>query len=170
MSPLGETQRDESETLTCTYREGMIKKMTQPKLRRRYGHMAYNRETFKDKVEEYISGAWLEFYKARLAAKNGQTKWIAHWMSEVRSLLGRLDFVVLQHPIRGFQNQRVAIDQVVTLLQKKDARVRRKAEHIVKADYNLKKVRALLTDTDRDDFWKLVEAAVISGLDDRGES
>jgi hypothetical protein len=26
--------------------------------------MAYNRETFKDKVEEHVSGALLEFYKA----------------------------------------------------------------------------------------------------------
>lgn len=29
--------------------------------------MAYNRETFKDKVEEHVGGAYLEFYKATLA-------------------------------------------------------------------------------------------------------
>jgi hypothetical protein len=135
-------------------------------LRRRYGHMAYNRETFKDKVEEYISGAWLEFYKARLATKNGQTKWTMHWQSEVRSLLGRLEFVVIGHTVRGFSDRRRAIDQVVDVLGARDAQVRRVAEGIIKKDFNLKRLRVPLTDADRDDFWALVETAVAHGLSD----
>ena len=136
-----------------------------PKALRRTCGMAYTRNTFKDKVEEYISDARLEFYKARLATKNGQTEWIAHWMSEVRSLLSRLDVVVIDHPIRGFRDQRVAIDQVIASLRKKDMRIRGKAERIVMKDYNLKKLQVLLSDTDRDDFLTLVEEAVNEGLD-----
>ncbi|MBI2372374.1 MAG: hypothetical protein HYV07_00105 [Deltaproteobacteria bacterium] len=46
--------------------------------------MAWNREAFKNRVEEHLGGALLEFYKAQLAEKNGQTKWVRHWRSEVR--------------------------------------------------------------------------------------
>lgn len=136
------------------------------KLRARYGHMAYDRNTFKDKVEEYISGAWLEFYKARLATKNGHTRWVAHWQSEVRSLLGRLDVVVVRHTVRGFLDRRKAIDQVVAHMQSRDNHFRRVAENTIKVDYNLKRLRVSLDDVDREDFWALVEIAVRSGLDD----
>lgn len=36
--------------------------------------MAYNREDFKDKVEEKVGGALLEHYQAALATRNEQTR------------------------------------------------------------------------------------------------
>ena len=35
--------------------------------------MAYDRETFKNHIEQHLGGALLEFYKAQLAEKNGGT-------------------------------------------------------------------------------------------------
>lgn len=134
------------------------------KLERRYGHMAYNRETFKDRVEEYIGGAWLEFYKARLATKNGKTKWVDHWMSEVRSLLTRFQFLIIDHEIRGFKNRRKAIAQVILLMQKKDPNYRRGATSIVKKDFAITRLRFDLDATDRDEFWGLVQLAIDEGL------
>jgi hypothetical protein len=49
--------------------------------------MAYNREAFKDKVEEKVGGALLEYYKAYLARQAGQKRWVEHWESEVNRLL-----------------------------------------------------------------------------------
>jgi hypothetical protein len=140
--------------------------MKKRKLRRRYGHMAYDRETFKDRVEEYITGAWFEFYKARSATKNGQTRWVMHWMREVRDLLDRLQLVIIQHEIRGFKNKRRAVEQVVEIVKSKDASFRRGAEGVVRRDFKLRKLRVELNDTDRDAFWALVHQAVEDGLQD----
>ena len=63
--------------------------------------MAYNRQAFKDKIEEHVGGAFLEFYKATLAKKNGRTEWVQHWMTEVRNLIDRNLIVVLTHECRG---------------------------------------------------------------------
>ena len=49
--------------------------------------MAFDRDTYKNRLGEYIGGAYLEFYKARLASKNGFAQWVEHWMTEVKRLL-----------------------------------------------------------------------------------
>lgn len=126
--------------------------------------MAYNRETFKDKVEEHVGGAWIEFYKARLAQKNGQTEWVQHWMTEVNTLLNRNLVAVLKHSVRGFKDLRKAIDEVIAHMKSKDMGYRRSAEMIVKRDYKLTKLKQELTDQDSEDFWQLVESAVEIGL------
>lgn len=77
--------------------------------------MAYNRSTFKDKVEEHISGALLEFYKATLAQKAGQSKWVTHWTSEVRTPLDRNLVAVMRHEIKGFKDRRKAVAEVIRL-------------------------------------------------------
>jgi hypothetical protein len=50
--------------------------------------MANNRQTFKRKITEHLTGALGEFYKATLAKKNGYSKWTIHWMTEVHGLIG----------------------------------------------------------------------------------
>ena len=68
--------------------------------------MAYRRSDFKNKVESPLTGAIVEFYKARLARKNGQTRWVEPWLSEVRRLVGTDLVAELLHPIRGFTDRR----------------------------------------------------------------
>jgi hypothetical protein len=126
--------------------------------------MAYDRNGFKDKLEEHIGGAYLEFYKARLATKNKQTEWVQHWNTEVRQLLDRNLVGAMLHSIRGFTDRRKAYEQVRTMLRARDAGYRRAAETIVLKDYGLRKVRIPLDDQDMEDFWILVDEAAENGL------
>lgn len=121
--------------------------------------MAYNRQTFKDKVEEHIGGALLEFYKAQLAEKNGYTEWVKHWRSEVKTLLERSLVAALLHDIKGFKNRKKAFDEVVTHVQSKDRGYRVAAENQVTRDFEVKRLKADLDDKDTDAFWVLVDRA-----------
>jgi len=62
--------------------------------------MAYSRQQFKNRVEEKVGGALLEYYKAECAQANGFTRWVQHWRTEVERLLGELE-IVLIHEIRA---------------------------------------------------------------------
>jgi len=126
--------------------------------------MSYRREDFKNKVEEHLGGALLEHYKARLARKNGQTKWVVHWNTEVRNLVERAFVAALLHRVRGFTDRRRALNEVIASLKEDDASYRRAATSIVKRDFGLTKVKAPLADDDTDAFWTLVETAAESAL------
>lgn len=130
--------------------------------------MAYDRNAFKDKLEEHIGGAYLEFYKARLAEKNAQTKWVDHWKGEVRQLLDRNLVAAMLHEIRGFKDRRKAYEQVRAAMKAKDVGYRKAAQNTVLKDYGLRKVRVPLNDDDTADFWKLVERAAENGLSSSG--
>ena len=121
--------------------------------------MAYDRTTFQDKVEEHIGGALLEFYKARAASKNGQTKWVQHWMSEVNTLLNRNLVAALLHSIRGFKDRAKAFATVEQAIRAKDAGYRGAAERVVCRDFGLTKLRTHLSDEDTAEFWGKVKAA-----------
>lgn len=125
--------------------------------------MAYDRNAFKDKVEEHIGGALLEFYKARLATKNGQSRWVAHWMTEVDTLLNRTLVAALLHSIRGFKDRAKAFDQVEAALRARDDAYRAAADRVICKDFNLRKLRNGLSDEDTAAFWELVKAAKEAG-------
>jgi hypothetical protein len=127
--------------------------------------MAYDRETFKNKVEEFVGGAYLEFYKAALAKKNTlHPEWIEHWEKEVHGLLDRGLVTVIKHDIHGFKDRRKALAEVVARLKAKDTSYRVSAEHVIKKDYELKKLKARLDDADSTAFWKRVNDAVEIGF------
>jgi|HubBroStandDraft_2_1064218.scaffolds.fasta_scaffold109220_2 hypothetical protein len=118
--------------------------------------MAYKREDFKNKVESHLTGAIVEFYKATLATKNGQTKWVLHWMSEVKQLVDRnLPFEIL-HPIRGFKDRSKAFADAVAEIKAGDDRYRRYAETTIIKDYKLKQLKVGLDDSDATAFWARV--------------
>ena len=126
--------------------------------------MAYKREDFKNKVQSHLTGAIVEFYKATLATKNGQTKWVQHWMSEVKQLVDRnLAFEIL-HPIRGFKDRSKAFAQAVAEIKAGDASYRRYAETTIKKDYKLTKLKVGLDDTDTLTFWARVDEAAEKAL------
>jgi hypothetical protein len=122
--------------------------------------MAYKRNDFKDKVKECLSGAIVEFYKARLALKNGRTKWTVHWMTEVKQLVDRRLPEEIRHNVRGFTDRRKAFDEAAKEIQEDDERFRRRAGGIVKKDYGLRKLREKLAPEDTAEFWSRVDAAV----------
>jgi hypothetical protein len=101
--------------------------------------MAYSRQHFKNRVGEKVGGALLEYYKAECAEANGFTKWVDHWRSEMASLLGELQ-VVLLHEIRGFKDRKKAYLEVLSYLQSKDASYRRVAEKAIAKDFKVRKL------------------------------
>jgi hypothetical protein len=121
--------------------------------------MAYKRVEFKNKVKSHLTGAIIEFYKARLATKNGQTRWIEHWTTEVRLLVLQL-VGELFHAVRGFTDRQKAYAEVVEDVRSHDANFRRYATNTIKRDYELIKLRNGLDANDTADFWALIDDAV----------
>lgn len=122
--------------------------------------MAYDRNTFKDKVIEHVVGALREFYKAQLAEKNGKTKWVQHWRTESRQLLeNNLDFV-LEHPTRGNWNKKRAVEEALSYVRSIDNRYRTKATNQVLKDFELMKLKRPLDDSDTEAFYELVGRVV----------
>lgn len=122
--------------------------------------MAYNREEFKNRIEEKVGGALLEYYKAVLASLNRQTRWVRHWQAEVDRLLHTELVVVLLHSIKGFKGRQKAAREVLHQLRAGDGRYRRAAEHIIKRDYDLKKLATSIRDTDTDNFYRMVREVI----------
>lgn len=127
-------------------------------------NMALDRSGFKDKVREHLGGALIEFYKARLARKNGFTRWTQHWDNEVARLVGIAFPLVLLDRIRGFKDRRKAVRQVVDTLQSKDRQFRGYADYVVRKDFNVRRLRHRLSDEDSRDFWLLVEDTMEAAL------
>jgi len=119
--------------------------------------MAYKRDDFKNKLQSHLTGAIVEFYKATLAKKNGQTKWVQHWMGEVRQLVERNLVAEILHPIRGFKDRRKAFIEAVAEIKAGDASYRRYADTTIKKDYKLTKLKFALDDADTTAFWKMVD-------------
>jgi hypothetical protein len=138
-----------------TSKDGIAKKVTA----RFIQAMAYNRQAFKDKLEEHLNGALLEFYKAELAEKNGYTKWVKHWRSEVKTLLERSLYTALIHDIRGFTDRKKAFDEVVKIVKGKDRTHRTVAENQVTRDFKVKRLKVKLNDRDTKAFWLSVKKA-----------
>ena len=127
--------------------------------------MAYNRREFKNKAQEHIGGALIEFYKAALAKKNvGIHPWIDHWMKEVDQLLNRNLAAAIIHPSKGFKDKQKALNEAFAELKTKDLIYRRIAENTVKKDYEIRDITEKLDDNDTNEFWKLVQNAVDLGL------
>jgi hypothetical protein len=103
--------------------------------------MAYTREAFINTIEEHISCALLEFYKAKLAAKNRQTRKTAGRIARIRDLLERNLVVTLWHDVRGFTNRRRAINGAVAEMKAVDETFRRGAERMVSTSIKPRKLR-----------------------------
>ncbi len=116
-------------------------------------------------MQGHLIGAIIEFYKATLATKNGRTKWVKHWMSEVKQLVETRLVAEILHPVRGFKDRRKAFDEAVAELRTRDASFRRFAEHTVKKDYKLTKTKEGLDDDDTAAFWARVEGVAEAAID-----
>lgn len=121
---------------------------------------AYRREDFKNKVEEKAGGALLEYYKAVLARRNGQTRWVQHWESEVNRLLDSELVIALLHSIKGFKDRKKAALEVVDHLHSRDEQYQRAAARVVVRDYGIKKLRDNVAEEDSASFYERVREIV----------
>jgi hypothetical protein len=127
--------------------------------------MAYKREDFKNKIESHLTGAIVHFYQIALAKKNGQTRWVQHWTTEVKQLVDNSLVAEIFHAIRGFKDRRKAFYEAVDEIKASDKNYRGYAETVIKRDYNLTKLKILLDDRDTAAFWDKVERVALPALD-----
>jgi hypothetical protein len=126
--------------------------------------MAYDRQTFKNRVMEKIDGALVEFYKFTLALLIGKIKWVEHWKNEVSRLLQMELVTVLLRPIKGRWDRRKAIGEVIAELRAADSGYRRFAENVLKRYYGLKKITRELPPEATDEFYAMVDQSVNDAL------
>jgi hypothetical protein len=119
--------------------------------------MAYSRETFKDRIEEKLAGAMVEYYKVRIAKEIGKTKWVEHWQREVNRLLYRELYLVVDHAIRGFKDKRKAFSEVIQYVaQYRDKNFRTMAMNEIQRDFKLARTPRVDLDAMAKDFFKML--------------
>lgn len=121
--------------------------------------MAYDRDHFIEKLDEYLTGAIREFYKARLAEKyfGCRNQDVNHWYLEVHRLLTSFEEAYV-HKVKGFSNKEKAFQAAKADVQAIDAERRRRATAIIINDYELTTLENGITDNDTNDFWDLVDS------------
>src|SRR5438132_11211259 len=63
--------------------------------------MAFDRKTFKDKLQDILGAALTHFYMVKLARLNSQTKWVQHWETELDRLVNMDAVRVLVSATKG---------------------------------------------------------------------
>lgn len=93
-----------------------------------------------------------------MVEKNGRTKWVQHWTTEVRQLLRKMS-TEFTHDIRGRYDLRKAYEEVKTEIQEDDPVFRRQAESTLRNRYGFVGLRVKLDDDDEAEFWRQADAA-----------
>jgi len=128
--------------------------------------MAFDRKTFRDKLLDILGGAITHYYMVKLAELNNQTKWVEHWNTEVDRLINMDTVRVLVTPIKGTWDKSRALQQSLQEVQGAEAGYRKVAANYVAKVYKLKKIKQDLAAGVENDFYKMVQLAAQSALND----
>jgi hypothetical protein len=126
--------------------------------------MAHTREVFKEHLQEKIDGALHEYLKAKLAEKNGYTKWVQHWYGESDQLLKQMGSLMSSEiKIRGFKDKNKALSEVISYIKAHHSDLITNAYTQIKRDFTDKSgkfptLKNDLTPQDESGFWSKVEA------------
>jgi hypothetical protein len=131
--------------------------------------MAYDRKGFKNKLLGTLSGAITHFYMVKFAERNGQTKWVEHWRTEIDRLVNMDLVVTLVSEIKGKWDKKRALEESLADVQAADRRYRTAAAHYVARVYSIKKLSKNLAPGVETEFFDLVRQAVESALSPQGE-
>jgi hypothetical protein len=126
--------------------------------------MAFDRKSFKDKLQFTLAAAITHFYMTQLAERNGQTKWVRHWHSEVDRLINMDTVFVLVSNIKGKWDKRKALSEALADVRASDGGYRRAAVNYVVKVYKLKKVDRQLPAGIEEEFYRMVQEAAESAL------
>lgn len=136
--------------------------------------MAYDRETFMDRIIEKLMGGFREFYKSRLAIKEltarrklkktvpaalASQKWVDHWEQEAQRLLVEELEDVLKHKLKIKGREKAANAALLAFLETNHKDRVSAATRIVGKDYKLPEVIASIDEEDVRAALALVEEA-----------
>ena len=133
--------------------------------------MAFTRQAYKDKMLGHLIGAVGHFFMVKLAERNGQTKWVQHWNSEVDRLVNMEFVVAVLAPIKGHWDRRKAIQETVEDIRAAELRFCRAAGNYLARVYKLKKIKKDLPAGVEAEFYAMVQEAAERALspEDGGE-
>jgi hypothetical protein len=115
--------------------------------------IAFTRSVYKDQLEHKLTGALIHFYQIEYARANGKQKWVNHWSTELKRLLGEFQALLL-HSIKGNWSRTRAAREVVIAMNKSD-RYRITAYNTVCRDFR-QKLSKNLPDQSTEKFWTKV--------------
>lgn len=118
--------------------------------------MAFKRDDFQNRVHEYVFGGLREYCKAKIAEKNGHSKWVEHWYSEVDRLVGGSLLDALTTPIRGFSDRKKAFDKTINRIQVRQENLARLQHKKLELTYYKTVLKQGLTIEDFEPFWQKV--------------
>lgn len=127
--------------------------------------MAKNRHDYKENVIHHIEGALLEYYKIKLATRNGFSKWTVHWQTEVNTLLGHVLSIAVLRSVKGFKDRRKAIYEAIAETKAADSSFRSTATNTILDDFQVRKLKHHLVPGDEKDFWTQVDRTINNALD-----
>lgn len=126
--------------------------------------MAFDRKTFKDKLQDILGGAITHFYMIQLAVLNRQTKWVRHWQTEVDRLINMETVRILVSEIKGKWDKRKALEGSLADVQAADKGYRRVAANYVCKVYQQKKINTQLARDVEKEFVAQVRQAAEDAL------
>jgi hypothetical protein len=125
--------------------------------------MAYDRQAYINKISQHCRGAAREFYKARLAEKNGFPEHVAGWDAEVEGLLLSAQ-TAAGWQISGFTDREKAAEEALKEVSEKDRNLRTQAINHIKTYYGLTRVKTPLNEQDTAALTGKLRSAVMAGL------
>ena len=126
--------------------------------------MAYDRDAFKNAIEEHIGFALLEFYRAKLAMRSRSAGWTADRIAKICDRLERSIVVTILHDIRGFTDRHGAIEEAINEVKRDDEKFRRVADAMILTASKARRLRTSISDEDSSEFWVFLDAAVEVGF------
>jgi hypothetical protein len=126
--------------------------------------MAFDRKTFKDKLQDILGGALTHYYMVKLAELNEQTKWVQHWMSEVDRLINMDTVRFLVSRTKGKWDKRKALQESLDDVRAADSGYRKVAANYVARVYRLKKIDQDLPASVDEQFLAMVQQAAEDAL------
>jgi hypothetical protein len=126
--------------------------------------MAFDRKTFKNRLQDILGGAITHFYMVRLAELNRQSKWVSHWRGEIDRLVNMDTVRILVSEIKGNWDKRKALEESLRDVQAADAGYRRVAANYIGKVYNLKKLNRQLPAEVEVKFYSMVREAAERAL------
>jgi hypothetical protein len=126
--------------------------------------MAFDRKTFKNRLQDILGGAITHFYMVKLAELNRQAKWVSHWRGELDRLINMDTVRILVSEIKGNWDKRKALGESLRDVQAADAGYRRVAANYIVKVYGLKKINRQLTAEVEAEFYSMVREAAERAL------
>lgn len=127
--------------------------------------MAFDRRTFKNKLQDILSTALTHYYMTKLAELNRQSKWVQHWKTEIDRLINMDTVRVLVSDIKGNWDKCKALAESLRDVQAADAGYRRVAANYVAKVYRLKRLDKELPVGIEGAFYQMVVEAAESVLE-----